>query len=148
LVLIVAYLPSSDTLPICKAMHTLLNTRLTRAALKAARPARRQVVRALRHHSARTRALAEQWRDVRAVDGIRSWFQTFFAVLRARASTRRFSLRTLLRKPARVSNPARAAIANHRSAAPSPAPQNTSRKPRRMSTDGSTGWFAFAFASR
>ncbi|RDK04036.1 hypothetical protein [Paraburkholderia lacunae] len=123
-------------------MHTLLSTRLTRAALKAARPARRHVVRALRHHSARTRALGEQWRDAKAVDGIRTWFHTFFAALRVQGAARRFSLRTLLRKP----TPTRALTATRR--APVAALQSTSRRPRRMSTSGSTGWFAFAFASR
>ncbi|WGS50054.1 hypothetical protein LFL96_00640 [Paraburkholderia sp. D15] len=122
-------------------MHTLLNTRLTRAALKAARPARRHVVSALRHHATRTRALGEQWRDARAVDGIRTWFHTFFSALRLHGSSRRFSLRTLLRKPTpqRLAAPRRPQLA---------APQNTSRRPRRMSINGSTGWFAFAFASR
>ncbi|WP_144143957.1 hypothetical protein [Paraburkholderia sp. BCC1884] len=119
-------------------MHTLLSTRLTRAALKAARPARRHVVRALRHHATRTRAMGEQWRDAKAVDGIRTWFHTFFSALRLHGS-RRFSLRTLLRKP----TPLRLNAAQR---APVAAPQNTSRRPRRMSTNGSTGWFAFAFA--
>jgi hypothetical protein len=135
-----AHIPSRDTLPTCEAMHTLLSTRLTRAALKAARPARRHVVRALRHHATRTRALGEQWRDTRAVDGIRTWFNTFFSALRLQGSSRRFSLRTLLRKP----TPLRLTAPR----APVAAPQNTSRRPRRMSTNGSTGWFAFAFASR
>ncbi|RKE25589.1 hypothetical protein B0G76_7132 [Paraburkholderia sp. BL23I1N1] len=82
--------PSRDTLPTCEAMHTLLSTRLTRAALKAARPARRHVVRALRHHATRTRALGEQWREAKAVDGIRTWFHTFFSALRLQGSSRRF----------------------------------------------------------
>ncbi|MDE1181440.1 hypothetical protein [Paraburkholderia sp.] len=115
-------------------MHTLLSTRLTRAALKAARPARRQVVRALRHHTARSRALAEQWRGVKPVDSIRSWLQNFFPALRARAGMRRLSLRTLLRKP----TPQRALTSR-----PAPAPVHASRRPRRMSVT-STGWFAFA----
>ena len=122
-------------------MHTLLSTRLTRAALKAARPARRHVMRALRHHATRTRAMGEQWRDAKAVDGIRTWFHTFFSALRLQGSSRRFSLRTLLRKPTpqHLSLTKRVALA---------APQSTSRKPRRMSTNGSTGWFAFALSSR
>ncbi|HEV3426026.1 MAG TPA: hypothetical protein VG105_20000 [Paraburkholderia sp.] len=115
-------------------MHTLLNTRLTRAALKAARPARRHVVRALRHHATRTRALASQWREARPVDGIRTWFQTFFTALRTQAGSRRFSLRTLLRKP----TPLRALPAQRVSAPPS-----TSRRPRRMSAT-SEGWYGFA----
>ncbi|WP_144154870.1 hypothetical protein [Paraburkholderia sp. BCC1885] len=114
-------------------MHTLLSTRLTRAALKAARPARRHVVRALRHHATRTRALAGQWRDAKPVDGIRTWFQTFFVALRSKAGSRRFSLRTLLRKP----TPLRALPA------PRVVARSTSRRPRRMSF-GSEGWFGFA----
>jgi hypothetical protein len=140
LVLFMAHIPSRDTLPTCETMHTLLSTRLTRAALKAARPARRHVVRALRHHATRTRALGEQWRDAKAVDGIRTWFNTFFSALRLQGSSRRFSLRTLLRKPTPLRLTAQRA--------PVAVPQNTSRRPRRMSTNGSTGWFAFAFASR
>jgi hypothetical protein len=142
LVLRLAHIPSRDTLPTSEAMHTLLSTRLTRAALKAARPARRHVVRALRHHATRTRALGEQWREAKAVDGIRTWFHTFFSALRLQGGSRRFSLRTLLRKP----TPLR--LAATRRAAPVAVPQSTSRRPRRMSTSGSTGWFAFAFASR
>lgn len=122
-------------------MHTLLNTRFTRAALKAARPARRHVVRALRHHATRTRALGEQWRDAKAIDGIRTWFHTFFSVLRLQGNSRRFSLRTLLRKP----TPLRLTAAQRASVA---VPASTSRRPRRMSTSSSSGWFAFAFASR
>jgi hypothetical protein len=141
LVLLLAHTPSRDTLPTCEAMHTLLSTRLTRAALKAARPARRHVVRALRHHATRTRALGEQWREAKAVDGIRTWFHTFFSALRLQGSSRRFSLRTLLRKP----TPLRLTATRN---APVVAPQSTSRRPRRMSTSGSSGWFAFAFASR
>jgi hypothetical protein len=118
-------------------MHTFLSTRLTRAALKAARPARRGVVRALRHHSARTRALTEQWRGTRPVDNIRSWFRTFFSTLRMQGASHRFSLRSLLRRP----TPLRVASAR-REAAPAPV-RAMSRKPRRTSTT-STGWFVFA----
>lgn len=127
-------------MPICEAMHTLLNTRLTSAAMKAARPARRHIVRALRHHATRTRALGEQWRDAKAVDGIRTWFQTFFSALRVQGGTRRLSLRTLLRKPTplRLVSPKRA---------PDVAPHNPSRRPRRLAAC-SSGWFAFGFASR
>lgn len=132
--------PTCGTLPNCEAMHTLLSTRLTRAALKAARPARRHMIRALRHHAARTRALGEQWRDAKAVDGIRTWFQTFFSALRQQSGTRRLSLRTLLRKP----TPLRLAVAKR---APAAVQTPSSRRPRRLSTS-SSGWFAFAFASR
>jgi hypothetical protein len=138
-VLLLAHL-SRDTSPTREAMHTLLNTRLTRAALKAARPARRHIVHALRHHATRTRALGEQWRDAKAVDGIRTWFQTFFSALRVQGGTRRLSLRTLLRKP----TPLRLSVAKR---APAVVPHNTSRRPRRLSTS-SSGWFAFGFASR
>jgi hypothetical protein len=134
-----ARVPTCGTLPTCEAMHTLLSTRLTRAALKAARPARRHMMRALRHHAARTRALGEQWRDARAVDGIRTWFHTFFSALRQQRGTRRLSLRTLLRKP----TPLRLTVKKR---APE-APIHASRRPRRLSTS-SSGWFAFAFASR
>jgi hypothetical protein len=98
-------------------------------------------VRALRHHATRTRALGEQWREAKAVDGIRTWFHTFFSALRLQGGSRRFSLRTLLRKPTplRLTTTRRTPVA---------APQSTSRRPRRMSTNGSTGWFAFAFSSR
>ncbi len=137
-------------------MHTLFSTRLTRAAIKAARPARRHLVRALRHHSARTRALAEHLRDARAVGGIRTWFHTFFTALRATSGSRRLSLRTLLRKP----TPLRA-IAMRRAAAnaggpvtpttpgasnpasPAGEPRIASRRPRRTGAT-SSGWFAFA----
>jgi hypothetical protein len=115
-------------------MHTLLSTGLTRAALKAARPARRHVMRALRHHSARTRALAGQWREAKPVDGIRMWFQSFFAALRVKSGSHRFSLRTLLRKP----TPLRSLNAR-----PVAVVKSTSRRPRRVSVT-STGWFAFA----
>ncbi|HEY3597515.1 MAG TPA: hypothetical protein VGL08_08405 [Paraburkholderia sp.] len=117
-------------------MHTFLSTRLTRAAFNAARPARRQVVRALRHHSARTRALAEQWRGAKPVDSIRAWFRTFFSTLRMQGASRRFSLRTLLLRrpmPLRMSGEPRA----------TGAPRGLSRKPRRTSA-ASAGWFTFA----
>jgi hypothetical protein len=114
------------------AMHTLLSTRITRAALKAARPAHRHVMRALRHHSARSRALAEQWRGVKPVDGLRAWFQSFFPELRQQADARRFSLRTLLRKPKPLARPATATGS-----------RSTGRRPRRT-LPSSTGWFAFA----
>jgi len=109
-------------------------THAAHTALKAARPARRHVVRALRHHAARTRALAQQVRDVKAVDGMRSWFHSFFSVLRMRAGTRHFSLRTLLYRP---NAPLRSLAA--------PATVHTARntrRPRRMAV--STGWFGFA----
>jgi hypothetical protein len=121
-----------------KAMHSPLSTRLTRA-FNAARPARRHVVRALRHHSARTRALAEQLRDAKPVDSVRVWFRTFFSALRMQGASRRLSLRTLLRNPA----PVRMLGVSPRAAKPASTPHSTSRRPRRVSAT-SEGWFAFA----
>jgi hypothetical protein len=115
-----------------QAMNNRFASRLTRVAVHAARPARRGVIRALRHHSARTRALAEQLKHVSHVDGIRSWFRGFFFTLRVRAASRRTSLTALLRRPA----PLRPPVAKPKAAA------LTSRRPRRLST--SAGWFAFA----
>ncbi|CDY78091.1 FIG00454842: hypothetical protein [Caballeronia glathei] len=106
---------------------------ITCVAVRAARPARRGVVRALRHHSARTQALAEQLKHVYPVDGIRSWFRGFFSTLRVRAATRRMSLKTLLRRPVQL----RAPVPKVKPAV------LTSRRPRRLST-ASAGWFAFA----
>ncbi len=90
------------------------------------------MIRALRHHSARTQALAPQ-ATARPVDGIRSWFRGFFLNLRARAASRDVSLRTLLHRPMQLR-------------APSPKPRAaalTSRRPRRTSAT-SPGWYAFA----
>jgi hypothetical protein len=124
-------------------MHTFLSTGLTRAAVNAARPARRRVVRALRHHSARTRALAGQWRDARPVDSVRMWFRTFFSTLKMQRTARHFSLRTLLLRrptPLRVAGVAGGLNVVRGLTA---AKQGMSRKPRRTSTT-STGWFVFA----
>ncbi|MFD1558757.1 hypothetical protein ACFSHT_24480 [Paraburkholderia silviterrae] len=119
-------------------MHTLFSTRrMTHAALKAARPARRHVVRALRHHAARTRALGQQVRDTRAVDNMRTWFHSFFSVLRLRAGARHFSLRTLLYRPNATLRALAAPATVHAA--------RTSRRPRRMGAS-STGWFGFGFA--
>ncbi|WP_028227318.1 hypothetical protein [Paraburkholderia ferrariae] len=121
-------------------MPTLFDTRrLTRAALKAARPARRHVMRALRHHAARTRALASQVREARPVDGMRAWFHSFFSVLRMRPGARHFSLRTLLYRP---NTPLRTLGSTATGTAAS-APRGGARRPRRTSAS-STGWFAFA----
>jgi hypothetical protein len=122
-------------------MHTVFSTRLTRAALKAARPARRHVTRALRHHAARTRALAQQVREAKPIDGMRAWFHSFFSVLRVRSGTRQFSLRTLLYRP---STPLRVLSTVGKPAATGGAAARGSvRRPRRTSAT-STGWFAFA----
>jgi hypothetical protein len=104
----------------------------TGATSRAARPARRGMIRALRHHSARTRLLAEQLKLVHPVDGIRSWFRGLFFNLRVRAASRRVSLRALLRRPMQLRAPA-----------PKPKPAGlTSRRPRRLSTS-SEAWYAF-----
>jgi hypothetical protein len=121
-------------------MHSPLSTRLSRA-FNAARPARRHLVRALRHHSTRTRALAEQLREARPVDSVRAWFHTFFSALRLQGA-RRLSLRSLLRNPA----PVRMLGMSPRAAKPANATSTTraaSRRPRRLSVT-SEGWFAFA----
>nr|WP_322105506.1 hypothetical protein [Paraburkholderia sp. J41] len=116
-------------------MHTLFNSRsLSRAALKAARPAR-HATRALRHHAARTRALGAMVRDVKPVDSMRTWFHSFFSVLRLRAGARHFSLRTLLYRPNAPLRSLAAPATVH-------AARNT-RRPRRMGAS-STGWFGFA----
>ncbi|MDE1142201.1 MULTISPECIES: hypothetical protein [Paraburkholderia] len=116
-------------------MHTLFDTRrMTRAALKAARP-RRHVVRALRHHAARTHALAQHVREARPVDGMRAWFHAFFSVLRQRAGSRHFSLRTLLYRPNTTLRTLAAPSTVHTA-------RNT-RRPRRMGAS-SEGWFGFA----
>ncbi|WP_321907364.1 MULTISPECIES: hypothetical protein [unclassified Paraburkholderia] len=120
-------------------MHTLFDTqRMSHAAhtaLKAARPARRHLVRALRHHAARTRALAQQVRETKPVDGMRTWFHSFFAVLRMRSGSRHFSLRTLLYRPNAPLRTLAAPTTVHVA--------RSTRKPRRMGAS-STGWFGFA----
>ncbi|QGZ60305.1 hypothetical protein [Paraburkholderia acidisoli] len=116
-------------------MPTLFDTRMTRAALKAARPARRHVVRALRHHATRTRALAQQVREAKPVDSMRAWFHSFFAVLRLRAGSRHFSLRTLLYRPNAPLRSLAAPVTVHAA--------RGSRRPRRMGAS-SAGWFGFA----
>ncbi|PLZ02310.1 hypothetical protein CY652_11275 [Burkholderia sp. WAC0059] len=119
-------------------MSAFLDTRFTRAALNAARPARRHLVRALRHHAARSRALAAQVREAKPVDGMRAWFRAFFSVLRVRAGARHFSLRTLMHRPA---TPLRAPTSPAPADDPSRAPRG--RRPRRT-VPGGAGWFAFA----
>lgn len=126
-------------------MQTLFDTRrITRAALalKAARPARRHVVRALRHHAARTRALAQHVREAKPVDGMRAWFHSFFSVLRVRSGARHFSLRTLLYRPNTPLRAFSAAGVPAAVATPAATPHGA-RRPRRTSAS-STGWFAFA----
>jgi hypothetical protein len=119
-----------------KAMNIRFANRITRVAVRAARPTGRVVVRALRHHSARTQALADQWMNAHPVDGIRSWFHGFFSHLRMQTAVRRASFRALLRRPAQL----RAPVAKPRAALGTI--NTSSRRPRRLST--SDGWFAFA----
>jgi hypothetical protein len=114
--------------------HRIVNG-ISRAASRAARPAKRGVIRALRHHSARSHALAEQIKHVHPVEGIRSWFRGFFSHLRVSAVSRKVSLRSLL---------PRATLRAPTIKLPKPqAAAFTSRRPRRLSTS-SAGWYAFA----
>ncbi|RKP49423.1 hypothetical protein [Trinickia fusca] len=114
-------------------MHRRFASRLKHIALIAARPARRRTVRALRHHVARTRRLAEARTPAQAPNGLlRAWLDTLISALRMKNGARRFSLRSLLRS----SLHRRATLAS------SATPQRASnRRPRRLAT--STGWFAF-----
>jgi hypothetical protein len=118
-------------------MNPRLTNGLTRVAARAARPARRGVIRALRHHSARTHALAEQIKNVHPVEGIRSWFRGFFLNLRVSAVSRKVTLKALLPRPASLRAPSFAKSSKPKAAA------QTSRRPRRLSTS-STAWYAFA----
>ncbi|CAN7536699.1 hypothetical protein LJR230_003674 [Trinickia sp. LjRoot230] len=118
-------------------MYRRFAIRLKHAALKAARPARRGVIRALRHHAARARRiarpLAPAGRAQAAGGMLRGWLQTLLATLQARNASRRFSLRALFVKPAvRRVHAARARFA----------PRALERRPRRLAA--SAGWFAFA----
>ncbi|ACC69274.1 conserved hypothetical protein [Paraburkholderia phymatum STM815] len=97
------------------------------------------MVRALRHHSARTRALAGQLREAKPVDSVRFWFRAFFSALRVQGATPRLALRTLLRTP----SPVRMLGVSPRAAKQANVPHPTSRRPRRLSAT-SAGWFAFA----
>jgi hypothetical protein len=134
-------LPAPDFI---KIMHTLFDSRrITRAALKAARPARRHVMRALRHHAARTRALASQVREAKPVDSMRAWFHSFFSVLRVRSGTRHFSLRTLLYRPNTPLQAFNAIGTSTGSSAKAARALHSPGHPRRTSAS-STGWFAFA----
>jgi hypothetical protein len=119
-------------------MHSPLSTRLSHA-FNAARPARRHLVRALRHHSTRTRALAERLRDAKPVDSVRVWFHTFFSALRLQGASRRLSLRSLLHSP----SPVRMLGTSPRAAKPATSTRSASRRPRRLSVT-SEDWFAFA----
>ena len=114
-------------------MHRKIAIRLKHAALKAARPARRGVVRALRHHAARARQIARPFENQAPAGLLRSWLRALVAVLRTRRAARRFSLRALLVKPAVRRVQAAQARFLH---------QATHRRPRRLLA--SAEWFAFA----
>ncbi|WJF90173.1 hypothetical protein QS306_00300 [Paraburkholderia bonniea] len=115
-------------------MNTFFTSRLTRAAFQATRPSRGRVVRALRHHVARARALAAQWREMHAANsGVRAWFRRFFSALRLPGNSRQFLPRALFRRPAMLRRPV---------ALPARLP-GMGRRPRRMSP-ASADWFAFS----
>ena len=116
-----------------RVMNTRFVSRITRVAVRAARPAGRSVVRALRHHLARAELLSGPLRKIKPVNGIRSWFHGFFSSLRLRAISRQAVFKALLRKPMQL----RAPIAKSESGEV----VAKSRRPRRMSA--SSGFFTF-----
>jgi hypothetical protein len=108
-----------------------LTSRLSRAAKHIA-PAVPQ--RTLRHHRARSRALAGRAQQPGSrLDGIRAWFHAFFSMMHAHAFARRAGLRSLLQKPSSLR-----ALALRRTLGP----QRRVNRPRRQAA--SAGWFAFA----
>jgi hypothetical protein len=116
-------------------MKRRIALRLKQAALKAARPARRGIVRALRHHAASARRQSARANpSVRSEPAgvLRAWLRALVAALLARNAVRSFSLNTLLRHNTRP----RAAAARDSYRATS------SRRVRRLA--GSAGWFSFA----
>jgi hypothetical protein len=116
-------------------MNTRFVSRITRVAVRAARPAGRSVVRALRHHLARAQLLSGTVAPkIQPVNGIRSWFHGFFSSLRLRAITRQAKFKALLRKPMQL----RAPIAKIKSGEL----LAKGRRPRRLSA--SSGFFAFS----
>lgn len=114
-------------------MHRRLAIRLKHAALKAARPARRGVIHALRHHAVRARRLARPVGNQSPGGLLRTWLQALLTALRLRHAARRFSLRALLVKPA---------VRRMEAAQARFAPRAMNRRQRRLSA--SAGWFAFA----
>ncbi len=123
---------------ICYPMKRRLAFRLKQAALKAARPARRGIVRALRHHAAsahRQQARAGIRPQTSAGPGgfVRAWLRTLISALWVRSAARPFSLRTLLRHRTRTSFAAARGNTAHRVA---------NRRVRRLAA--SAGWFSFA----
>lgn len=121
------------TVSVLAPMHRRIAIRLKRAALKAARPARRGIIRALRHHAVRARRTARPAGSQPPGGLLRVWLQALVAALRIRHAARRFSLRALLVKPA---------LRRVQAAQGRLAPRSASRRPRRLSA--SAGWFAFA----
>jgi hypothetical protein len=81
-------------------MKKHLALRLKQAALKAARPAQRKIVRALRHHVARVQRASSVPATNAAPRGgwfVRAWLQAVLAALWARNSVRQLSLRMFTR---------------------------------------------------
>jgi hypothetical protein len=117
-------------------MHRRLAFRLKQAALKAARPARRGIVRALRHHaaSARMQAASRPSSSAAPQGGVlRAWLHTLLAALWARSGMPRFSLRTLLHH----NSQSRVFTSGGKTVR-----RMLSRRPRRLAA--SPEWFSFA----
>ncbi|WP_414443393.1 hypothetical protein [Burkholderia sp. 22PA0106] len=116
-------------------MSFSLTSRLTRAAKRLAPLEPRRIVRTLRHHQARTRALASRAvtpSAPRLGSGLRTWLHNFLAAMRAHANTRRLGLPALLRKPSSLR------LLTLRRAN---GPRRRVNRPRRLLA--SAGWFAF-----
>jgi|ERR1700738_2767117 hypothetical protein len=130
---------ASGTFSDSLTMHRRLALRFQQAALKAACPARRGIVRALRHHAASNRnQVTDPSPSAKPEGGIlRAWLHTLLAALWARNwarnATRRFSLRTLLHHGVRPRSASEPAHATHRM---------PNRRPRRLAA--SAEWFSFA----
>jgi len=118
-------------------MHRHLALRLKQAALKAARPEPRRIIRALRPHAtaAQMRATGSNACAKPVPQGgiLRAWLRTLLAALWARRGARPFSLRMLLRHGAQSRPFAQRDHAAYRV---------TNRRPRRLAA--SEGWFSFA----
>ncbi|MET3818004.1 hypothetical protein ACVK00_002769 [Burkholderia sp. PvR073] len=111
-----------------------LTSRLNRVAKRVVPSA---PARSLRHHRARTQALAEHTHAHAhahsRLDGIRAWFHAFFSMMSAQAFARRAGLRSLLQKPSSLR-----ALALRRTLGP----QRRINRPRRLAA--SNGWFGFS----
>ncbi|MEX3628890.1 MAG: hypothetical protein VB138_04775 [Burkholderia sp.] len=110
-------------------MSFSLTSRLNRAAKRFAPLEPRRIIRALRHHHARPRALANRAITPAAprLGGLRSWLHAFLA-----HHARRLGLPALLRKPSSLR-----LLALRRANGP----RRRVNRPRRLSA--SAGWFAF-----